>query len=85
MVSWKRGPNVLAQLKSDVAEEIVKFPTGVVRDHIFRRFGVRDVNDESSRHRVWLLVAALVGLQKDGDVYQDVFQGERFYYPRRSA
>lgn len=85
MLSWKRGPNVLTALKSDVAGELAKHPTGMSRGAVFKRFGVRDPNAEAERGKVWRLVAALVGLQRDGDANSAVYDGERWYYPTRTA
>lgn len=83
--SWKYGPNVMRELKDGVAAEVAKHPTGVSRRSLFKHMRVGDPSLEENRGKVWRMAAALVGLQRDGDVISDVYDGDRWYYPRRSA
>ena len=82
---WKRNPNTMTALKDAAAAEVSKCPTGVSRRSLFERLRVGNPSLEENRGKVWRAVAALAGLQRDGDVVSDVYEGERWYYPRKSA
>lgn len=71
-------------LRDTVFQEIKKFPHGVSYRALQRKFGVTSPMLEDQRRAVWKLSSVLVGLQHAQFIVSDLYDGERFYFPRAS-